>query len=112
MFSAQNAEIRLRCYKGSVSVLSRTSETEKLYSSEEASMDSLENFSVLDTSTFLTPTLHTSLDICPILDCFQFRFPNEIAFADWSSVMQLALSMSMPSGSRSTDCRRPRKGKV
>ena len=52
--STQNAEIRLRCYKGFVSVLSRTSETEKLYSSEEASMDSLENFSVLDTSMFLT----------------------------------------------------------
>ena len=51
----QNAEIRLCCYKGSVSVVSRTSETEKLYSSEEASMDSLENFSVLDTSMYLNP---------------------------------------------------------
>ena len=57
----QNAEIRLCCYKGSVSVLSRTSETEKLYSSEEASMDSLENFSVLDTSMFLNPhCIHSS----------------------------------------------------
>jgi len=48
-----NAEVKLRCYKGSVSVLSRSSETEKLYSSEEASMDSLENFSPLDTSGFI-----------------------------------------------------------
>ena len=56
----QNAEIRLCCYKGSVSVLSRTSETEKLYSSEEASMDSLENFSVLDTSMYLTHLAHIS----------------------------------------------------
>ena len=55
MFFVQNAEIRLCCYKGSVSVVSRTSETEKLYSSEEASMDSLENFSVLDTSMFFNP---------------------------------------------------------
>ena len=83
MSSAQNAEIRLRCYKGSVSVLSRTSETEKLYSSEEASMDSLENFSVLDTSMFPKPALHTSLDICPTLDCFRSPFPSEDAFADW-----------------------------
>ena len=58
--SAQNAEIKLRCYKGSVSVLSRTSESEKLYSSEEASMDSLENFSVLDTSMFPAPIAHLS----------------------------------------------------
>ena len=64
----QNAEIRLRCYKGSVFVLSRTSETEKLYSSEEASMDSLENFSVLDTSMFLNPhcKLHPPLVLVPI----------------------------------------------
>lgn len=75
-------------------------------------MDSLENFSVLDTSTFLTPTLHISIDICPILDCFQSRFPSEDAFADWSSVTQLALSMLMPSGSRSTVCKRPRKDRV
>ena len=99
MFSAQNAEIKLRCYKGSVSVLSRTSETEKLYSSEEASMDSLENFSVLDTSMFL-PLVPWSQS--PVID----------AFADWSSVTQLASSTSTLSGSRSTECRRPRKGGV
>ncbi len=60
MSFVQNADIRLCCYKGSVSVLSRTSETEKLYSSEEASMDSLENFSVLDTSMYLTHIAHLS----------------------------------------------------
>jgi len=48
-----NAEVRLRCYKGSVSVLSRSSETEKLYSSEEASMDSLIDFSPIDTTGFI-----------------------------------------------------------
>lgn len=45
--------MRLRCYKGSVSVLSRSSETEKLYSSEEASMDSLVDFSPIDTTGFI-----------------------------------------------------------
>ncbi|MCJ1312537.1 hypothetical protein MMC25_006211 [Agyrium rufum] len=48
-----NAEVRLRCYKGCVSVLGRSSATENLYSSEEASMDSLENFSPLDTTGFI-----------------------------------------------------------
>jgi len=48
-----NAEVRLRCYKGSVSVLGRSSETEKLYSSEEASMDSLVDFSPMDTTGFI-----------------------------------------------------------
>ncbi|KAL8935155.1 MAG: hypothetical protein Q9216_005563 [Gyalolechia sp. 2 TL-2023] len=52
LFSQQrvNAEVRLRCYKGSVSILGRSSKTEKLYSEEDASMDSLENFTPLDTS--------------------------------------------------------------
>ncbi|KAI9854635.1 MAG: hypothetical protein M1813_000933 [Trichoglossum hirsutum] len=49
----ENAEVRLRCYKGSVSVPSRSSETEKLYDAEEASMDSLVDFSPLDTSGFI-----------------------------------------------------------
>ena len=50
---SQNAEIKLRCYKGSVSVLSRSSETEKLYDEEMASMDSLVDFSPVDTSGFI-----------------------------------------------------------
>ena len=48
-----NGEIRLRCYKGAVYVLSRSSATEKLYSDEEASMDSLDNFSPEDTTGFI-----------------------------------------------------------
>ncbi|KAL8729743.1 MAG: hypothetical protein Q9166_004572 [cf. Caloplaca sp. 2 TL-2023] len=48
-----NAEVHLRCYKGSVSILGRNSETEKLYSSEEASMDSLVDFSPMDTTGFI-----------------------------------------------------------
>jgi argininosuccinate synthase len=36
-----------------VSVLGRSSETEKLYSSEEASMDSLVDFSPMDTTGFI-----------------------------------------------------------
>jgi argininosuccinate synthase len=49
----KNAEVRLRCYKGNVWVLGRSSETEKLYDAEEASMDSLEDFSPVDTSKSL-----------------------------------------------------------
>jgi argininosuccinate synthase len=38
-----------------VSVLGRSSETEKLYSSEEASIDSLVDFSPVDTRMFSNP---------------------------------------------------------
>jgi argininosuccinate synthase len=48
-----NGQVRLRCYKGNVYVLGRSSETEKLYSEEEASMDSLDNFSPEDTTGFI-----------------------------------------------------------
>ncbi|KAH0562337.1 argininosuccinate synthetase [Trichoglossum hirsutum] len=67
-----NAEVRLRCYKGSVSVLSRSSETEKLYDPEEASMDSLVDFSPMDTSMFFKPTLLTPLDFPTAIDCPEF----------------------------------------
>lgn len=49
-----NADVRLRCYKGTAYIIARSSETEKLYSSEEASMDSLVDFSPLDSSMFPT----------------------------------------------------------
>ncbi|OBR10416.1 Argininosuccinate synthase [Colletotrichum higginsianum IMI 349063] len=54
-FSQQrvNGEVRLRLYKGHVAVLGRTSE-EKLYSEEDASMDSLTTFDPSDTSGFIT----------------------------------------------------------
>lgn len=48
-----NGEVRLSCYKGNAYVLGRSSATEKLYSAEEASMDSLENFSPTDTTGFI-----------------------------------------------------------
>ncbi|KIW00626.1 argininosuccinate synthase [Verruconis gallopava] len=48
-----NAEVKLRCYKGCVSVLGRSSETENLYSADEASMDSLVDFSPVDTTGFI-----------------------------------------------------------
>lgn len=48
-----NGTVRLRVYKGSVSVLGRSSDTEKLYSAEESSMDSLEDFSPTDTTGFI-----------------------------------------------------------
>lgn len=48
-----NGTVRMRAYKGHASVLGRSSETEKLYSAEEASMDTLENFSPVDTSGFI-----------------------------------------------------------
>ena len=66
-----NGKVRLRCYKGGVMVLGRSSETEQLYSAEEASMDSLENFSPVDTTGFIgiqsircvaTPSLRSSFE--------------------------------------------------
>lgn len=48
-----NGTVRMRAYKGCASVLGRSSETEKLYSAEEASMDTLTNFSPVDTSGFI-----------------------------------------------------------
>lgn len=48
-----NGEVRLRCYRGSCYILGRWSETEKLYSESESSMDSLEDFSPVATSGFI-----------------------------------------------------------
>ena len=48
-----NGAVRLRLYKGGVHVLGRSSETERLYSAEEASMDSLDNFRPEDTTGFI-----------------------------------------------------------
>ena len=48
-----NGEVRLRCCKGATYVLGRSSTTSKLYSQEEASMDSLENFDPEDTTGFI-----------------------------------------------------------
>ncbi|GKT84292.1 argininosuccinate synthase [Colletotrichum tofieldiae] len=48
-----NGEVRLRLYKGNVYVLGRTSQ-EKLYSEEDASMDSLTTFDPSETSGFIT----------------------------------------------------------
>ncbi|KAN0067729.1 Arginosuccinate synthase domain containing protein [Elaphomyces granulatus] len=55
IFSQQrvNGEVRLRCYCGNCFILGRSSETEKLYSEEESSMDSLVNFSPVDTTGFI-----------------------------------------------------------
>ncbi|KAK7397714.1 argininosuccinate synthetase [Neonectria punicea] len=54
-FSQQrvNGEVRLRLYKGGAYVLGRTSQ-EKLYSEEDASMDSLTTFDPSETSGFIT----------------------------------------------------------
>ena len=43
----------MRVYKGSASVLGRSSDVEKLYSAEQSSMDSLEDFSPVDTTGFI-----------------------------------------------------------
>ncbi|KAL1893955.1 argininosuccinate synthetase [Sporothrix stenoceras] len=48
-----NGEVRLRLYKGNAYVLGRSSPDSKLYSSEESSMDSLVDFSPVDTSGFI-----------------------------------------------------------
>jgi argininosuccinate synthase len=48
-----NGEVRLFAYKGNVYVKGRSSDTEKLYSETEASMDTLEDFSPVDTTGFI-----------------------------------------------------------
>ncbi|RYP55057.1 hypothetical protein DL768_000373 [Monosporascus sp. mg162] len=48
-----NGEVRLRLYKGNVYVLGRSSQ-EKLYSEEDASMDSLDTFDPSETTGFIT----------------------------------------------------------
>ncbi|KAI8265425.1 Argininosuccinate synthase, partial [Colletotrichum sp. SAR11_239] len=47
------SQVRLRLYKGGVYVLGRSPD-EKLYSKEDASMDSLTRFHPLDTTGFIT----------------------------------------------------------
>ncbi|KAF2804858.1 argininosuccinate synthase [Mytilinidion resinicola] len=51
-----NGEVRLRLYRGNVWITGRSSETEKLYSEEESSMDSLVDFSPVDTTGFINIT--------------------------------------------------------
>ncbi|POR32399.1 Argininosuccinate synthase [Tolypocladium paradoxum] len=55
VFSQQNVngQVRMMVYKGSAYVLGRSSESSNLYSMEDASMDSLETFSPMDTTGFI-----------------------------------------------------------
>ncbi|RQM08649.1 hypothetical protein DH86_00000370 [Scytalidium sp. 3C] len=55
VFSQQNVtgEVRLMAYKGAVYVQGRQSDASNLYSMEDASMDSLEGFSPMDTTGFI-----------------------------------------------------------
>lgn len=48
-----NGTVRARAYKGSVTILGRYSDTEKLYDATESSMDELTGFSPEDTSGFI-----------------------------------------------------------
>ena len=48
-----NGQVDLRLYKGNAYIMGRSSETEKLYSEEESSMDSLVDFSPVDTTGFI-----------------------------------------------------------
>lgn len=48
-----NGVVRASCYKGSLTVLGRSSDTEKLYDATESSMDELTGFSPEDTSGFI-----------------------------------------------------------
>jgi argininosuccinate synthase len=45
-----NGQVRCRVYKGSFTVLGRSSETEKLYDASESSMDEIGAFSPADTT--------------------------------------------------------------
>jgi argininosuccinate synthase len=48
-----NGQVRCRAYKGSVSILGRSSETEKLYDMTESSMDEIGDFSPAETTGFI-----------------------------------------------------------
>ncbi|KAM5494661.1 argininosuccinate synthetase [Microsporum canis] len=48
-----NGQVRIRCFKGTVSVLGRSSETSKLYDPELSSMDSIDDFAPTDTTGFI-----------------------------------------------------------
>jgi argininosuccinate synthase len=48
-----NGVVRARCYKGSISILGRSSTTEKLYDATESSMDELTGFEPQDASGFI-----------------------------------------------------------
>lgn len=48
-----NGVVRAACYKGSLTILGRYSDTEKLYDETESSMDELTGFSPEDTSGFI-----------------------------------------------------------
>lgn len=54
-FSQRNVSgvVRLAAYKGNVTILGRSSDSSNLYSQEDASMDSLEGFSPMDTTGFI-----------------------------------------------------------
>jgi len=49
-----NGQVRCRVYKGSFSVLGRSSETEKLYDASESSMDEIGAFAPADTTGFIS----------------------------------------------------------
>jgi argininosuccinate synthase len=55
LFSQQNVTgtVRMMAYKGNAYVLGRSSDASNLYSEEDASMDSLEGFSPMDTTGFI-----------------------------------------------------------
>ncbi|KAJ5216185.1 Argininosuccinate synthase [Penicillium cinerascens] len=48
-----NGQVRCRAYKGNVSILGRSSETEKLYDMTESSMDEIGDFSPAETTGFI-----------------------------------------------------------
>lgn len=49
-----NGQVRVRAYKGSLQILGRSSETEKLYDATVASMDELTDFDPTDTTGFIS----------------------------------------------------------
>lgn len=55
IFSQQNVngKVNMMLYKGNAYVVGRSSDANKLYSQEDASMDSLERFSALDATGFI-----------------------------------------------------------
>ena len=74
-----NGQVRCRAYKGSFSVLGRSSETEKLYDASESSMDEIGAFSPADTTGFISVQairVRIGSKIFPIRGCFGTLSPR------------------------------------
>ena len=59
-----NGQVRCHVYKGSFSVLGRSSETSKLYDASESSMDEIGDFAPSETGGFITVRFPPPFSFC------------------------------------------------